>query len=502
MTRPLQCLPLYEMDGTERPLHPQDPQGGGRRHLQDGDIMCVRIKEEEIPADISPYGSSDRNSPERRLRLCYSHGINPDRDVKEERLNIVLVDTDPVMDGDGSFLDHKEEDIPLDFSPVASEPLGTHSQLVKKTSRNGRASSFSHARKRPSATRMSDSRGYIEVNSLIAAVSHQPAIWDARDPSYMDRLKRSHAWERVCQEVTEDWVDLHPKTRDRRLKDLQTRWRSLKDCYRRELQQQRKAEKSGGPAVKRKTYLYFRQLHFLKPVLEARRQVWKQKSGDCLSGNLRNKTQESKLEPKSSAAPRSGAPSSLPFLDSPLLEQPPKRRRQEKQPITLNSPVTSQGDVREHGELEKDADYHFYMYIMAVTKRFSPEKKWAFRMKIMELLQMHSLEEQAPSSYSPQFTYSYTPDHPMSPSTYPPAYTHYFPYETSHPHTSRRSPTPTYIPANHQHDSSDPSVVPVPPSRPHSPIESPYRSPLSRSSQTPSSQASLDTEGDSSFLDY
>lgn len=468
--------------------------------MEDGEILCVKIKEEEIPADISPYGSSDRNAPERRLRLCYSHGLKPDRDVKEERLNIVLVDTDPLMDGDSSFLDNKEEDVPIDFSPVLSGPPGTHSQLIKnRTSSNGRAGTFSHSRKRPSASRMSDSRGYIEVNGLIAAVSHQPAIWDARDPSYMDRLKRSHAWERVCQEVTEDWDDLHTKTKDRRLKDLQTRWRSLKDCYRRELQQQRKAEKSGGPALKRKTYLYFRQLHFLKPVLEARRQVWKQKSGDCLSGNLRDKTQESKLESKSSATsatPRSSAPSSSPLMDSPLLEQPPKRRRQEKQPgPALTSPVTSQGVMR---ELEKDADYHFYMYIMAVTKRFSPEKKWAFRMKIMELLQMHSLEEQSP--YSPHLTYSYPPEPPVSPSTYPPACTHYFPYETSHPHTSRRSPTPTYIPDNHQHDSSDPSVLPAP--RPHSPIESPYRSPLSRSSQTPSSQASLDTEGDSSFLDY
>ncbi|XP_075144458.1 uncharacterized protein LOC142219359 isoform X1 [Leptodactylus fuscus] len=311
----------------------------------------------------------------------------------------------------------------------------------------------------------------------------------------MDRLKRSHAWERVCQEMTEDWDDLHAKTKDRRLKDLQTRWRSLKDCYRRELQQQRKAEKSGGPAVKRKTYLYFRQLHFLKPVLEARRQVWKQKPGDCLSGNLRDKTQESKLESKSSATsvtPRSSVTSSsLPLMD---LEQPPKRRRQEKQASpSLMSPITSQGVGRE--DLEKDADYHFYMYIMAVTKNFSPEKKWAFRMKIMELLQMHSLEQAAPS-YPSHLTYSYPPEAHISPS----AYTHYYLHETTHPHSSRFSPTPTYIPPDH--NPSDPSILHVPSSRPHSPMESPYRSPLSRSSQTPSSQASLDTEGDSSYLDY
>ncbi|XP_056387616.1 uncharacterized protein LOC130282826 [Hyla sarda] len=495
------------MDATDykqdRALQPQDPQSGIqiRMQVEDGEIMCVKVKEEEIPADISPNGSNDSNTPERHLRLRYSL-LNPDKEIKEERLNIVLGNTDPVFDGDSSYLDNKEDEIPIDFSSVASEPLGNHSRVVKSRTRSkGRASTFSHTRKRPSASRMSDSRGYIEVNSLITAVSHQPAIWDARDPSYMDRLKRSHAWERVCQDVTEDWDDLHTKTQDLRLKDLQTRWRSLKDCYRRELQQQRKAEKSGGPAVKRKTYLYFRQLHFLKPVLEARRQVWKQKSGDCLSGNLREKAQEAKLEPKSSvtsAAPRSSA-TSLPIMDSSHLEQPPKRRRQEKQSIcALNSPITTQEVDREHQELEKDADYHFYMYIMAVTKKFSPEKKWAFRMKIMELLQMHSLDQQAPSSYSPHLTY--TPEAHDSPSTYPPAYAHYYPDETSHPHISKHSPT--YIPPNHQHSSSDPSILPAPASQPHSPIESPYRSPLSRSSQTPSSQASLDTEGDSSFLDY
>ncbi|XP_073419473.1 uncharacterized protein [Dendrobates tinctorius] len=487
------------MDGA---LRTADPQGGVQIHMQveDGEIMCVKIKEEEIPADIDLHGSSERNPPERRLRLRYSHGLKPEKE--EERLNIVLVNTDPLIDGDSSYLDNKEEEIPIDFCP-ASEPLGTHSRIVKKTSSCGRASTFSHTRKRPSATRMSDSRGYIEVNSLIMAVSHQPAIWDARDPSYMDRLKRSHAWESVCQEVTEDWDDLHTKTKDRRLKDLQTRWRSLKDCYRRELQQQRKAEKSGGPAVKRKTYLYFRQLHFLKPVLEARRQVWKQKSGDCsISGNIRDKTQDKKLEPKSFATftiPESGATPTVPLMDSLHLEQPRKRRRHEKKSnCSLNSPISSHGVVREHQELEKDADYHFYMYIMAVTKRFSPEKKWAFRMKIMELLQMHSLDQQA--SFYPSHNYSCTPEDHISPSTYPPAYPHYYPYETSH--SSRHSPESSYIHSNHQHNSSDPSILCAPPSQPHSPIESPYRSPLSHSSQTPSSQASIDTEGDSSFLDY
>ncbi|XP_073419470.1 uncharacterized protein [Dendrobates tinctorius] len=488
------------MDGA---LRTADPQGGVQIHMQveDGEIMCVKIKEEEIPADIDLHGSSERNPPERRLRLRYSHGLKPEKE--EERLNIVLVNTDPLIDGDSSYLDNKEEEIPIDFCPVASEPLGTHSRIVKnRTSSCGRASTFSHTRKRPSATRMSDSRGYIEVNSLIMAVSHQPAIWDARDPSYMDRLKRSHAWESVCQEVTEDWDDLHTKTKDRRLKDLQTRWRSLKDCYRRELQQQRKAEKSGGPAVKRKTYLYFRQLHFLKPVLEARRQVWKQKSGDCISGNIRDKTQDKKLEPKSFATftiPESGATPTVPLMDSLHLEQPRKRRRHEKKSnCSLNSPISSHGVVREHQELEKDADYHFYMYIMAVTKRFSPEKKWAFRMKIMELLQMHSLDQQA--SFYPSHNYSCTPEDHISPSTYPPAYPHYYPYETSH--SSRHSPESSYIHSNHQHNSSDPSILCAPPSQPHSPIESPYRSPLSHSSQTPSSQASIDTEGDSSFLDY
>ncbi|KAM4032665.1 uncharacterized protein ACNLHF_019855 isoform 2-T4 [Anomaloglossus baeobatrachus] len=483
-------------------MHTADPQGGVQIHMQveDGEIMCVKIKEEEIPADISLHGSSDRNPPERRLRLRYAHGLKPERE--EERLNIVLVNTDPMTDGDRSYMDNKEEEVPIDLSPVSDLP-GTHSHGVKKKSSNGRASTFSHTRKRPPSVRMSDNRGYIEVNSLITAVSHQPAIWDARDPNYMDRLKRSHAWESVCQEVTEDWEDLHAKTKDRRLKDLQTRWRSLKDCYRRELQQQRKAEKSGGPAVKRKTYLYFRQLHFLKPVLEARRQVWKQKSGDCLSGNLRDKTQGKKLESKSFASfvtPESGATPTVPIMDSPHLEQPPKRRRQKKSNSTLNAPVISHGVGREHQELEKDADYHFYMYIMAVTKRFSPEKKWAFRMKIMELLQMHSLDQQA-SSY-PSNNYSCTPEDHTSQSTYAPAYPHYYPYETSHARSSRHSPTSSYIPSDHQHSSSDPSILCAAPSQPHSPIESPYRSPLSRSSQTPSSQASIDTEGDSSFLDY
>src|SRR5258705_6707353 len=48
-------------------------------------------------------------------------------------------------------------------------------------------------------------------------------------------------------------------------KQLHRRWKSLRDCYGRELQKQ-KSERSGSAASSRKQYIYFEQLRFLEPV--------------------------------------------------------------------------------------------------------------------------------------------------------------------------------------------------------------------------------------------
>ncbi|XP_069618175.1 uncharacterized protein [Ranitomeya imitator] len=108
----------------------------------------------------------------------------------------------------------------------------------------------------------------INVDMLIILIQERPEIWDQRDPNYANRAVKQAAWRSVCGSLFPQY-DQQPRAAQRQIMDdVTTRWRSIRDQYRRERQQR---EKSGaGAPPKKKKYIYFDRLTFLNPSMDLR----------------------------------------------------------------------------------------------------------------------------------------------------------------------------------------------------------------------------------------
>ncbi|KAG8239284.1 hypothetical protein J437_LFUL017377, partial [Ladona fulva] len=100
------------------------------------------------------------------------------------------------------------------------------------------------------------------VEAFIVEIYQRPAIWDVALEEYSNREKKKNAWEEL---VTIFINNKEPSNDDKKLfgQHIQRRWKSLRDCYSRELKIQREI-KSGSGSRKRPVYVFFKQLSFLE----------------------------------------------------------------------------------------------------------------------------------------------------------------------------------------------------------------------------------------------
>lgn len=103
----------------------------------------------------------------------------------------------------------------------------------------------------------------LNVEDFISYIE-EPAIWDSLKPEYSNNVETEKSWQNVCVKVPE--FESRPEMEKNKLgKSLHRRWKSLRDCYARELKKQ-KTTKTGAAASVRKRYIYVEQLRFLEPV--------------------------------------------------------------------------------------------------------------------------------------------------------------------------------------------------------------------------------------------
>ncbi|XP_071439886.1 transcription factor Adf-1-like [Hetaerina americana] len=120
---------------------------------------------------------------------------------------------------------------------------------------------------------MSSTRVYFNIESLINEVRARPCLWDLGDPDYANKIKKYKAWEEVCEGIIPNWNKYSEREKEERENEVQKRWRSIRDCYRREIKLQREESRLGSAAAPRKTYLYFNQLIFLKKSLGRKKTI-------------------------------------------------------------------------------------------------------------------------------------------------------------------------------------------------------------------------------------
>ncbi|KAG9464509.1 hypothetical protein GDO78_019854 [Eleutherodactylus coqui] len=189
-----------------------------------GDHLC---KEEEIPVNIGPNRSSERNPPERCPSRLYS------QDCPEEGLNVpqdhqvcIKVEIE------------EEEELPLTTDEIETAHDITTISLV------------------------------FDMGRLITLMQNFPAIWDVNCSDYLKRSMRDKAWEGLASQIYgKQWRSVSIDMKKYLLDEIKRKWRSARDQFRKEYTA---TPKSGARGKRKRPYMYLQQLMYLATTMEPR----------------------------------------------------------------------------------------------------------------------------------------------------------------------------------------------------------------------------------------
>ncbi|CAH0402529.1 unnamed protein product [Chilo suppressalis] len=104
----------------------------------------------------------------------------------------------------------------------------------------------------------------LDPELLIMEVESRPLLYVKSLPEYANKLLKNDSWEEIASKLSFDWESLEKGEKNKRCKEVQAKWKHIRDNFRREYQAQRDVT-SGQGAKKRKKYRYYDQLLFLVP---------------------------------------------------------------------------------------------------------------------------------------------------------------------------------------------------------------------------------------------
>ncbi|KAJ8924455.1 hypothetical protein NQ315_007252 [Exocentrus adspersus] len=120
-----------------------------------------------------------------------------------------------------------------------------------------------------------DSRQFFKtINSsvLIEEIKQHAELYDPKVANGNPEIKR-RAWEEVAESLFDkQWSLFSAQEREAIVRELQVKWKSLRDNFTRVLRKEKEDEQMGLQKTKRK-YIYFNQLKFLTPFTSFRKRV-------------------------------------------------------------------------------------------------------------------------------------------------------------------------------------------------------------------------------------
>ncbi|OCT75262.1 hypothetical protein XELAEV_18030440mg [Xenopus laevis] len=105
---------------------------------------------------------------------------------------------------------------------------------------------------------------------LIDLVEERPGLYMTESPAYHNKYTRRKLWDEVAANLIDRWENLTDQEKNIKAKEIQLKWKHIKDCYRRELKRQRNEGRGGSSQPKRKKYIYADMLTFLNPCFAKR----------------------------------------------------------------------------------------------------------------------------------------------------------------------------------------------------------------------------------------
>ncbi|XP_073439458.1 uncharacterized protein [Dendrobates tinctorius] len=111
--------------------------------------------------------------------------------------------------------------------------------------------------------------GGLDVDRLIEEVREREPLWNMADRRHADTHVTRRLWEEVCQNLLPRWEYLQPRQQTQECDRVRKRWRSLRDRFKREFNQEMRAP-SGSAGQRRTRYKYSRALSFLRETMLSR----------------------------------------------------------------------------------------------------------------------------------------------------------------------------------------------------------------------------------------
>ncbi|XP_046974379.1 uncharacterized protein LOC124540736 isoform X1 [Vanessa cardui] len=122
----------------------------------------------------------------------------------------------------------------------------------------------------------------IKSDQIVSEVQKRPCLYDTNHMNYGDRAEKMRSWEEVCESVVPGWYTLGLTEKFAAGKEVQKRWRSIRDSYTKAFRQGKCQPPEQCPPGSRR-YQYHRQMSFLLRALQNKKPRYSQDKYESFS---------------------------------------------------------------------------------------------------------------------------------------------------------------------------------------------------------------------------
>ncbi|XP_023707738.1 uncharacterized protein LOC111864605 [Cryptotermes secundus] len=238
----------------------------------------------------------------------------------------------------------------------------------------------------------------MDIETLICAVQHHPLLWDTASADYKDKRKKHQAWVEVAKILFEDYDNQSQDQQELIVRDVVSKWRTVRDNYVRNLKQ--RSIKPGSGAKKVRTYIYSKQLSFLKKSSEPTPTF---RTMDTQPDSPKNECDGDNRETEEDYhTPTANETVVLP-------QQLPSSRKRKLTDVERSFITFMESHSMKKATPQDDEDLAFFYSILPTVKTLTPNEKFTFRIESMKLLQYLKQARSFPPTLPPYQGYTSRP---------------------------------------------------------------------------------------------
>ncbi|CAG9790153.1 unnamed protein product [Diatraea saccharalis] len=165
----------------------------------------------------------------------------------------------------------------------------------------------------------------IKSNLIVTEVQKRACLYDTNDPNYGDRAEKARCWEEVYECVVPCWITLGQAEKLSAGKEVQKRWRSIRDSYTKAYRQGKCVLPDQCQPGSRR-YQYHRQMSFLLRALQNKKPRYSQDKYESFS--------------EVSNSPQHPPPEDLPKIKTEVIDKPLDLKTKSDKPEVPDKPET------------------------------------------------------------------------------------------------------------------------------------------------------------------